>query len=311
MPIEAAYSYTDSIERTRVKLSRSVGYNACDISAFLAGVSWSVLATLQLVRKKKYWIIILGMAGIAILGQVLSGGRAGFVAWVGTGLTLCLLKWRKYLVLAPVVAILVPIIFPGVVQRMKLGFGQIDVAGQVTIDEQALLSGRAQVWPHVIDKIRESPLIGYGRLAMRRTGLSREVSIQEGQTAFAHPHNMYLEILLDNGILGSIPIFVFWGMVLTYSTRLFRSTNHLCSAVGGLCLSLMLAQLIAGIGSQHFYPKESTMGMWIAIFLSIRVYVEKTRAHIYPVAAESSVDAQRSQQQALVASACANGTIAQ
>jgi len=50
----------------------------------------------------------------------------------------------------------------------------------------------------------------------------------------------------------------------------------LALAVGGLTLSLVPVQLFAGIGSQHFYPEESTLGAWTAIFLSVRVYTELT-----------------------------------
>jgi hypothetical protein len=111
---------------------------------------------------------------------------------------------------------------------------------------------------------------------------------------------MYLETLLDNGIVGSVPIFIFWGMMLIYSGRLFRSNNRLFSAVGGVALSLMLAQLFAGIGSQHFYPRESTSGMWVAIFLSLRVYVEKKQMQDVATTAERSWDV-RIQQQAAIA----------
>jgi len=48
-------------------------------------------------------------------------------------------------------------------------------------------------------------------------------------------------------------------------------------AVGGLALSVVLAQLFAGIGAQHFYPMEGTLCMWAAVFLSLRVYVEENR----------------------------------
>ena len=51
----------------------------------------------------------------------------------------------------------------------------------------------------MIEKIKEAPLFGYGRLAMRRTGLSAFLMEQLGES-FPHPHNAYLEQLLDNGV---------------------------------------------------------------------------------------------------------------
>ena len=134
----------------------------------------------------------------------------------------------------------------------------------------ALLS---MIWPYVIEKIEKSPLVGYGRLAMKRTGLEYRLR-EELDEIFPHPHNIYLEWLLDNGIIGFIPVMIFFATVVLYSARLFRhGPDPWYVVIGGISLSLVLAQLIAGLGSQHFYPREGTLGMWCAIFLMFRVYL--------------------------------------
>jgi O-antigen ligase len=244
MPPAAAFSDIGVMEHLRVRLGRYIGYSACDISAMLAGASWAIIAAVSMVRQKKHKMLVLVAAGIVTYGQALTGGRAGYVAWGATGLILCLLKWRKYLLLTPVVIILLPIVFPSAVDRMLKGFGEIDIAGQNTSDEDTITSDRIEMWPYVIEKICQSPLIGYGRLAMQRTGLADYLLKIDPFWSFPHPHNVYLETLLDNGILGSLPIILFWGMALVYSGKLFRSNNHLCSAVGGATLALTLAQIL-------------------------------------------------------------------
>jgi O-antigen ligase len=286
----------ETMNETR-KACEDIGYGACDMSTFLAGASWGILATLPLVRRKKYKALILAAAGMVAFGQALTGGRAGYLAWGATGLVLCLLKWRKYLILAPVIVLLLPIVFPGVVGRMLEGLGETDVAWQSTIDDYSVTSDRTLFWPYIIDKIAESPVVGYGRLAMERTGLCYSIESEHPGTGATHPHNMYLETLLDNGIVGSMPILLFWGILVVYAARLFRSDNRVCSAVGGLALSLMLAQLIAGIGSQHFYPEESTLGAWAGMFLAVRVYVEQALARNDAIVAEGNCDSQALQQQ--------------
>jgi O-antigen ligase len=282
MPWESARGGSDErIQRTRLKICQGIGYSSCDMSTLLAGASWGMLAALPLVRKKKYWLMISAAAGVITFGQALTGGRAGYVAWGATGLALCLLKWRKQLLLAPVLLILLPILLPGATARMMYGFGKTDVSGQKIVDDYEATSGRTLIWPHVIDKIGESPAIGFGRMAMNRTGLTEFLGQTYGESeAFPHPHNMYLETLLDNGVIGSIPILLFWGGMVFYSARLFRSKNRLYSAVGGLSLALILAQLVAGLSAQHFYPRESTMCLWMAMFLVLRVHVEEKRVRI-------------------------------
>lgn len=292
MPLESVLGGGgEGIQHTRLKVCDRIGYSACDTSAMLAGASWGAMAALSLVGEKKYRITIIGAAGAIALGQAMTGGRAGYLAWMAAGLVLGLARWKKYLLLAPLVVILFPIVFSGTTARMLQGFGETDASGQSIVDTYSMTSGRLLIWPYVVDKIGESPWIGYGRRAMLRTGL-RDYLGDTFNDPFPHPHNMYLETLLDNGLLGSIPIWLFWGTMLTYSARLFRSGNHLYSAVGGLTLSLMLTQLVAGIGAQHFYPRESTLGMWAAMFLALRVYVEETRARMSLITEQCSVNLQ-------------------
>ena len=163
--------------------------------------------------------------------------------------------------------------------RMMYGFGKTDVSGQAMTDDYEVTSGRTLIWPHVIDKIEESPVIGYGRLAMPRSGLTAFLGREYGRgDAFPHPHNMYLQCLLDNGIVGFVPIVLFFAVVIIYSASLFRDADPWCSAAGGVGLSLVLSQLIAGLGSQYFYPTESTLGMWAGMLLVVRVHVERARA---------------------------------
>jgi O-antigen ligase len=276
MPPGAAFGDGDLLNRLRLRLGRYVGYSACDISAMLAGASWAILAALPLIRQRKYRIVAWMLAGVVAYGQALTGGRAGFLAWGATGLVLCLLKWRKYLILAPVVVVLLPVVFPAATSRMLSGFGQTDVSGQSMRDDDTITSGRNLMWPRVIDKISESPVVGYGRLAMKRTGLYNK--LLEEDLPFAHPHNVYLEILLDNGMLGSLPIILFWGILIVRSAALFRSGNRLYAAVGGLSLALLVSQVFAGIGAQHYYPRVSTVGMWMAAFVMLRVSVDEERA---------------------------------
>ncbi len=275
MPPGAAFGDVEVLNHLRIKLGRYLGYSACDISAMLAGASWAILAALPLLRERTHRILGLFLAGVVAYGQALTGGRAGFLAWGATGLILCLLKWRRYLILAPVVVILLPVVFPAATTRMLSGFGQTDVAGERTTDSDAVTSERIRMWPYVVAKIGASPTVGYGRLAMQRTGLYDE--LLKVNLSFPHPHNVYLETLLDNGIVGSIPIALFWGMLLVYAAALFRSVNRLYAAVGGLALSLVLAQLFAGVGAQHYYPRVSTLGVWAGAFLMLRVYVEEKR----------------------------------
>ena len=101
----------DSVVRALNRGCREIGYTAVDISTFLAGAFWAIIASIPLLKRRKYKALGFSTAGLVVFAQALTGGRAGYFAWGATGLTLCIMKWRKYLLLAPVVIILLPIIF--------------------------------------------------------------------------------------------------------------------------------------------------------------------------------------------------------
>jgi hypothetical protein len=150
-------------------------------------------------------------------------------------------------------------------------------SSNVDVDLYTVTSGRTFAWPFVIDEIMEAPLIGYGKEAMKRTGLSRKLWAWYSES-FPHPHNAYLQLIMDNGIIGGIPILLFYFFIVKFSMILFMdSSNPIYVACGGVALALVLALLVASLGSQTFYPREGAVGMWCAIGLMLRVYVEREK----------------------------------
>lgn len=265
------------LRASRERIQKRTGYNAVDLAALLAGASWGALAmTPVLQRQWQRGFLVASAVGI-VVAQGLTGGRAGYLAWGVVGLTMGCLRWRRYLPLAPAVAVLLILAFPGAVARVLEGFGETGLSGETVADQYRVTSGRAVVWPYVLERVEQAPLFGYGQLAMIRTGLRTCLPEVEANT-FAHPHNAYLEMLLDSGVAGLAIVLVFYGTIVVVAGRLFCDRSHpWCSAVGGLALALVLAQLVASIGSQHFYPREGVVGMWAAIGLMLRLWVLRLR----------------------------------
>jgi O-antigen ligase len=277
MGIHPDFSGSELSGRAARIVQHSVGYNRVDMSMMLAGASWAVIAFSNLIEKKKYkWLLYVG-ALLIVLAQALTGGRAGYVTWGAIGLILCTIKWRRLLPLIPVAAAVIVTLVPSVRERMLSGFG--GQSGNIVIheDEDEITSGRNKMWPVVIDKIKQNPLIGYGRQAMVRTGLTawaRDVLEDE----FGHPHEAYLEMLLDNGVIGFICIVPLFFTVFKRSAGLFldRTDIHY-EAAGGVALALFLALIFASFGAQTLYPREGVVGMWAAIGVALRMSVERER----------------------------------
>lgn len=285
MPLSAVAKDGGELSRLANKLlSKTVGYHRVNLSMMFSGASWAVLTALALVRSRRNQLLLISAAGTIALGQALTGGRAGYVTWGLLGFILCVVRWRRLLPVIPLTVIAVCTFLPGVRDRMLHGFSTGDSGPIVTHnDEYEITSGRNIAWSYVIPKIYESPLFGYGRAGMIRTGIYRRImdDYQGGET-FPHPHNAYLEMLLDNGLIGFLCVIPFYLVLIWHSFRvLLDRSDPLFAAVGGACFSLIMALLIASMGSQTFYPREGSVGMWAAIGLLLRVSVERSRSRAW------------------------------
>ena len=285
MPLGAAVSGDSLSERSLKILVNEVGFHRVNISAMLAGATWAVFAARILgdTARERAWI--LGGSALLLFAQALTAGRAGYATSAAVGLVVCAIKWPRYLLAAPVMAAAIVILAPGVVERMFEGFTPDTHAVPTRVrniigdnegaDAYTITAGRNLIWPFVIDKIGDQPWLGYGRLAMVRTGLASFLATELDE-GFSHPHNAYFELLFDNGVVGAIPVLAFFALVLWYSFRLFLDKdNPTCVGVGGATFAFVLALLIAAMGSQSFYPREGWLGMWCLIFLMFRVRVQR------------------------------------
>jgi len=274
-----------------LKLVTRMGWHRVNLSMMLAGASWLAFTMQVLPRRWPAKLGLLLLAALMLLAQALTGGRTGYGTWLAVGLVLCALRWRRYLLAVPLAVALVPIFLPAAAQRMAQGFtqetqdrrsGAIDAA-EGNVDTYTITAGRNIAWPLVIEKIKEAPWTGWGKMAMWRTGLTYFIYYQYGDQyggeLFPHPHNAYLELLLDDGIVGFIPVMVFYVVVLVCSVSLLLDgRSRVFVAIGGATTALLVALLVASIGSQTFYPREGAVGMWCAMGLMLRVWIERKRA---------------------------------
>lgn len=288
MPLNTALSGGQLSERSARVLVREVGYHRVDLSMMLAGASWAVFVSRLFMRRKIYVCIIIMASSMILFAQMLTGGRTGYATWAIVGIVLCSIRWRRYLFMMPLVVVVLIWVVPGAMDRLSQGFDEeeesVDMSyygdaylGDSKYDFYTITAGRTVAWPHVIKKIGGAPLFGYGRRAMQRTGISSFLWLEYTET-FPHPHNAYLQMLLDNGLFGFVPIMLFYVLIIKYSLFLFHDpTNLFFALVGGVTFALVGAQLFASLGSQTFYPREDVVGMWCAIGLMLRLMVERIR----------------------------------
>lgn len=287
MPLSSIGGGESLADRTLRIFDRRIGYHRVDMSMMLAGASWVIFFSRDLVQGKMLRLMILGAAGLTLFGQLLTGGRTGYGTWVLLGLLFGFYRYRKILLMMPVVGLIVLMALPSVSSRLLEGFssdshidGNHRLEGHERVDTgephwYTVTAGRVVAWPYVIEKIGEAPIFGHGRQAMKSTGIATMLYV-EFREIFPHPHNAFLELWLDNGIVGFIPVVLFYYLLMINALRMFiNPANTSEQVVSGMILSLVGANLVASIGAQSFYPREGVVGMWCSMGLFLRVYTDK------------------------------------
>ncbi|KJJ85410.1 O-antigen ligase-related protein [Candidatus Omnitrophus magneticus] len=156
-------------------------------------------------------------------------------------------------------------IYTGTAEGEKLGVHE-HLTGDVT-------AGRKEAWAACMPVIEEHLLFGQGLYAyVKSIGADRPELPH-------HPHNAYLQTLLDNGVAGSILFVSFFVMLIKKSWRLYKkSRSKFASAYGyGFAVTIVIF-LFQGYTGFRFYPYEESYFVWF--YLGGLMWVEKNQAYL-------------------------------
>lgn len=265
-------------------LNRDIGYHRGELAPLMAGAAWAFM-----VARSSHINLNINYAGFmwGTLSVVLTGGRGGAMAWAACGMVFGFLRWRKILFLAPLVVLVVISFVPSIADRYTEGFSEeshtksAQQRGLDTVDDQgrdlyAISSGRVVVWPRVAQYIMGSPVLGYGRKAMIREGINQSLvadgTFSMGDSMFMHPHNAYLEQLLDNGFVGAffvVGFFIVIGWLTLKKLRDKKLTGTIEHSIASMTLGFVIVQLAHCLTADSFYPKQIHTFMWCSIGLFI------------------------------------------
>jgi len=291
MPISALTDGT-TLEQTAIrKIDRDIGYYRSDLAIFLGGAAWAIFCAKDLVAT--FWprLAIYGASFLTMFAVALTGGRIGMGACIVVGTVMAWYKFRKMLFLGPFIALIIILTVPSIQERVTQGFTKNPNDGYQQRFEteganfHSVTSGRTIVWPVIIQQIMERPFFGHGRRGMQRSGLSTRL-VQEYNELFPHPHNAYLELFLDNGVIFGLPILIFYFIMLRYAFQMFKVKNNaICQMAGGMAVAFIGSFLIGAIGQQSFYPMIGSVGLWCSMGILLRIrmeYFPSVSQTIYP-----------------------------
>lgn len=262
--------FTIDFEDARRLTDKLVGLFANDLAELFAFTVWAGILLCTVIKRRFFraaWLLLVA----AILPPFLAlKSRAGFVAIAAVGMTLGALRWRWMLVAVPLAAGLTAVTAPGVRERVLMGIE----GDEASWDE--ISAGRVtNIWPPIVEQIKESPFLGHGRFAILRERCFEEILIRE-RSVPSHPHCSYLEILVDAGLIGLGICIACSLALLRVGWRLARdSRTPEMTALGGIAVAALVAELAAGVTGSSFFPTQSAVPYLCIWGTAVRVYAEQ------------------------------------
>jgi O-antigen ligase len=209
---------------------------------------------------KKIINIIIIVIILASIGYLYS--RTGYFTAIFAIVAYLTISKRKkmlpviFIVFALVVSTILASTF--VIERATLGWKEKD--------RQVISAGRIDdIWIPLIRENVSDPkkfIFGDGRYAIQASN-----TVLKGRLwKMTHPHNMYLELLLDAGIISLIIVASFYYVILRNAFHTLKHTTeaHLKENLYA-CIVSILCFLIAGMTAYSFFPENSNIFIWVIL----------------------------------------------
>jgi len=248
-----------------------------------------MLPVYQTVRGKIVGLVVIGATVMALL---LTFSRAAFL---GVLLVVCVFFFlrgnMRYVLIGLFVCATVAVLLPdSFVERATTGFGKGGVGSR---QHDTLTAGRVGgIWLPLLPEIAKHPIIGDGVNATQWSLPAREGLIVEG-----HPHNAYLRLLMDHGVVGLAVV----GYFLLQVWRLFRRRANdvtqpplIRAYFNGVSVALVIFMIQCVSGSRLIFDYIQVF-YWFAIAIGLAIeHRQRLAASANPDLAASSGPALRS-----------------
>lgn len=214
---------------------------------------------------RSFLFVTMGLLAFALL---LTFSRGAFTGFILVSLWFLALKFNlKTVALAAGSIAILALLLPGFVyDRVLLGIDEGDA--------NTISAGRIDtIWAPLLPEIAKSPLWGNGVSSI----LWSYPMVTGAMLAVGHPHNAFLETLLDMGVIGLALLLAFYWHVWLRFAKLARDPD-LAPQLRGLFsggLASLAAFVVMGMAGSSLRPTGEFAFLWLAIGLMYGVYARK------------------------------------
>jgi O-antigen ligase len=205
-------------------------------------------------RMKLFLLVTLAVVGMAL---VLTFSRASIAAAGLVGALFLMWKFNlRNLGLALIGLLLIAVVAgEAIYSRATLGFGE---------SADAVSAGRIDgIWLPLLPELSKSPILGNGLSSI----MWSFPMVNGAMLPVSHPHNAYLEALLDMGIVGLVLLLAYFAHVWRGFRKLGRdaSLSPEMRALFQGATALLIAFFVTGLAGGSLRPEADTACLWIAI----------------------------------------------
>lgn len=221
------------------------------LAMFIVPALFISLYAFSLIKKRPLLILLFLTIPIALY---LSGSRAGLLAFLVATFYGAVLYCRKFIRKSTIFTIFIAtltlgLLFAGIVFFSR---GDFSSGGDVV---------RRQIYDYAFSMVKDSPVIGIGL-----GGFEKEVAIlSAGDSSFItyglpyalHPHNIYLAMWLNIGLLGFLS-FIY--LLFTFAKAGFKKLEF-----NYLPLAALIAILVHGIFDATYFKNDLSAIFWLVL----------------------------------------------
>ncbi len=227
---------------------------SCVMFVALALVSWGP-------PDWRRWVLVacLPVLGVSVL---VCGSRAAMLSLATGAVVVAFYVPATFRTRATIAGVCAGAVVAGIVFVPSIRAKATDVVTQGPW--QALYSEREDIWDFLRVDVEKSFVIGRGRHAVARSENYHKIKRRESN--IDHPHNAYLEILLDSGLVGlALVMRLLWLLVqqLRWRLRMAHPRALPIAPFAGLCA--LAAFCVAGLTGQTMYPRGYNVFLWLLL----------------------------------------------
>ena len=238
----------------------------CLIITILAG-------TLISQREQHRSLIGILLAGLIVSFSILAGERMNALVVVSSlGLTILWLNYKRpgYIVVALSCLIIFVCVIIQTSDYLFVKFTKSFIEGVTKLTE----SGYIQIWQTSFEIFKSVPITGIGTATSRFLCDGFQFDVNIIHRCSNHPHQFYLQVLAETGIVGMIAFLIMVGSIIK---RTWESGHYSNSPLKKCCFIIPLAFFFPIQSNADLFGQWMNSHMWFGISLAMALALSKNQ----------------------------------